>query len=1025
MPAVPGEEGIEAAFSGPLNPALLTEKWNTFRKEGASRESLRILEPHYERLSEVYGGLAEDRQALRLRGLQLEQAALAPKSVGSNTVLQGLKAYESDLTLHGERMDECRQETQTFTRQLLPTFFTLSPRVNRLKNEILEQLNPLPVLDPPDTTFAAVYSRFVETYGEEAGEESELDRGMNELELRTSCLDASRSLLSAKRFEITERLDGIIDVTELKALLTGVEELKKEYDDHGQEHMKFEVDTREFMEAITLVGQPKEVIIELRKKVNARKPAVREKLAPLKEMRKPPRKFELTFREVAGLMEPQALIDQGLRGMWKELQGDYGELLDDYDSIRRAEGALEEAVESADSMEALQSLETRIQALNQQCDGFKGRVEGFASRAGLFDGMVTRAREKWKRDDWAKRVAALKRDVSKIPPCGIPEDVASRVQNRIFEVARSNQGPMELLADFNRLKNEYSSLGEGLLMVWGLEAEIQRELGAESSEARVTQLEEDVVRYREMVASHNARLLGFQCNSKLFLESVERKEVALRASDLSPTGQRLLEAALKDRDPLFGLVRSGTGLQPEGEEVRVSVADRVAVLKQLVRELPELDVRGKSRSGDNLIHKVLRATDFNEHEKIELIRCLVELGTELNEYCPGGRYPLDMVLNMDTRAPALLKFLQSSGAVLSPGKDLPVVAHLIGTGGWVSVSGPDGPKEVELDGLSSRVAEFFIDPVFKEALAKGCKEVGPPMEASMAAVAHAYDDVRNNQKFIDTLRRARSAEAGERFGPVMLSTGWLEPSGHAIGFVFNQESDGSYLYACNTGSKRDPTRSVVRYQVENFDQAIGFFKRCSRDGDVTRSFYTGEPADFGFKRCRSAEQLPSSIGKSFQKRGNCPVASRKACLLAMLWSVSREEGIEPAKVRSAYKTLTTDLRVSGVNQVLDRDLVELEGKALVSMLTKYDRPECQRLAHQLADKIVRSRADSSAGRREGGDIDKWTPLYRLKMALEATYQDLGSMTTRSGESLAVYARRMGNSQTCDILTELVSEGTPV
>ena len=47
------------------------------------------------------------------------------------------------------------------------------------------------------------------------------------------------------------------------------------------------------------------------------------------------------------------------------------------------------------------------------------------------------------------------------------------------------------------------------------------------------------------------------------------------------------------------------------------------------------------------------------------------------------------------------------------------------------------------------------------------------------------------------------------------------------------------------------------------------------------------------------------------------------------------------------------------------------------------------------------------------------------MALEATYQDLGSMTTRSGESLAVYARRMGNSQTCDILTELVSEGTPV
>ena len=80
---------------------------------------------------------------------------------------------------------------------------------------------------------------------------------------------------------------------------------------------------------------------------------------------------------------------------------------------------------------------------------------------------------------------------------------------------------------------------------------------------------------------------------------------------------------------------------------------------------------------------------------------------------------------------------------------------------------------------------------------------------------------------------------------------------------------------------------------------------------------------------------------------------------------------------------------------------------------------------KLADKIVRSRADSSAGRREGGDIDKWTPLYRLKMAREATYQDLGSMTTRSGESLAVYARRMGNSQTCDFLTELVSEGTPV
>jgi hypothetical protein len=617
----------------------------------------------------------------------------------------------------------------------------------------------------------------------------------------------------------------------------------------------------------------------------------------------------------------------------------------------------------------------------------------------------------------AKRCVEALAGFHRSPACKTPEDLLSEV----VESELKKRDPVAWTAlkpGYDHLRKERRTLSGLSLTIYGLETTILSTFNEEPSESGIAQMEKDVLRHHSLVVSHNARLLGYKEQSEAFLKAVAAFKPA--APVLSPGTLRLLDIARRHPLPLFCVVSMGRSTDAKGE-FGVAVADRVAALKQLVAENPKLDIQGQNRRGENLVHRVVKNGDLVEREKIEVIRCLVDQGGGLNEYDQNNRYPLDTVMAASERASDLIVFLQQSGAVLSPRKHLGVLAHFLGIGGLVSTQGVDGPVEVDLEGLTPRIAQFFVDPFIKRVLAKQVLSADPSMKVAVGNVHRAYYDVRSDERFIDILRLARAARPGKRFGPVMLATGWDEPSGHAVGFVFNQELDGNYLYACNTGSEKDPTMSVVKYQVEDFDKAIEFFRRCGRDGNRTRSFFTGDPVDYGFKRCETIKQLPSWINKSSQKRGNCPMASRKACILAMLWSTTRADEVSPETVRATYKAITTEFRAIGVNQMLAHNLREIEGKALVSMITKFDRPTCQKLAHRLADEILRARSTKRAGRRQptsGSNTDPTDPIARLSSALEVTKQDIGAIRVKYGESLAACARRKGNRKTYELLRKL-------
>ena len=68
---------------------------------------------------------------------------------------------------------------------------------------------------------------------------------------------------------------------------------------------------------------------------------------------------------------------------------------------------------------------------------------------------------------------------------------------------------------------------------------------------------------------------------------------------------------------------------------------------------------------------------------------------------------------------------------------------------------------------------------------------------------------------------------------------------------------------------------------------------------------------------------------------------RKAALLAMMWSENRDFNIPPQELKAGYKAVTTELRERGIRGAIESGHRELMGKALVKMLTKFDREPCQ------------------------------------------------------------------------------------
>ena len=206
---------------------------------------------------------------------------------------------------------------------------------------------------------------------------------------------------------------------------------------------------------------------------------------------------------------------------------------------------------------------------------------------------------------------------------------------------------------------------------------------------------------------------------------------------------------------------------------------------------------------------------------------------------------------------------------------------------------------------------------------------------------------------------------------------------------------------------------------------IRFFRGCSHNNNETRAFFVGKPSQWGLRRSPESQQLPESIDRSSQKRGNCPIASRKTCLLAMLWSSSRAEGVKPKVVKQHYKAVTTGLREHGVRQAIEEGNLRLMGKALAKMLTKFDRPYCQSLAYELGDAILRKKKTGSSKRPDDAplqipDVDSKEFATTLRSALDLSHEWPLQERGPHGRTPLEYAKHKGKPEVVDILNRLAA-----
>ena len=130
----------------------------------------------------------------------------------------------------------------------------------------------------------------------------------------------------------------------------------------------------------------------------------------------------------------------------------------------------------------------------------------------------------------------------------------------------------------------------------------------------------------------------------------------------------------------------------------------------------------------------------------------------------------------------------------------------------------------------------------------------------------------------------------------------------------------------------------------------------------------------------------------------------------MLWSCSRSESVPEAKVRQVYKSLTSDFRKQGVAQAIASSSPELMGRALISMLTKFDRPRCRELAYDLGEALLLLSPEKYTGptRAPGTGLSRSEEGTYFRHALKAGELNTRVLTTKHGESLSAHALRKKN-----------------
>ena len=889
----------------------------------------------------------------------------------------------------------------------------------RLTAKARALLARLPAIPTIDTDFQQAYTSFVRDFGEETAQAHNLTQNIDVLRHNVEVLQKNGEHLEAQRDHMKEMLEKPLSPRNYQRIERHIDSLVGHFESHAKSVEEFNNSTADFVSFIDSLRDDRASAQEERIYVNQAKTQMIGELDTILAADFDGTVLQDAFARAQKNVGSQVLESQGFTQNLEVLQHNLSNVQDSLYSVRSYAQMLKADIEKADHRGWVDARKTNIEELKTQFAEFEKLKNQYNTDLKGFLGDLAKLERSRSNAPLHQKKQELEAMLEALPELLETEDVLAEHQASI-----SGQGGA-LAADASQLDSDYKSLSRSASILAKRQRGLLKQIQSARNDKAIKQAREELGTLESLIKRHNSDTRTYQRLADRLLDKVpglEGRDTHVPVRSLSSNGKVLLDRVERGQSPLFDTINI-TGLSySNGRSLNFSTEDRIAVWDNLIENNPSLDLNELNRSGYTLIHQIILSAGMDETDKVDMVQFLINRGADVNTPSKDGLPPVELALRLSVEQPELVDTLRDGGAQMSLSERIPVLAHLIGAGGEVSLKQDGSVERVALEGLSPSYAAYGLDPAFADSLSELRERTTGPMNELYQRAERGWVNTMSYDKFIGRVRDAKIGVDTRDGVPEVLSTGWDHPSGHAISFVFNHEPDGYYFYACNTGDVKDPDRSIVKYQVEDFNAFLRFLKTASRDSDHTRALYVDSAEPFGLRRVAEEDQLPSSIDKSSQKIGNCTVASRKAALLAMLWSENRDFNIEPKALKAGYKEVTTELRERGIRGAIESGHQELMGKALVKMLTKFDRPACQGYAYELASAMVRKSngEDTVPSGGHPGDVPPLDdPRFEatLREAVRLGKLDLNQRES-NGQSLAQYAKDKGNIEAARILDKL-------
>jgi len=902
-----------------------------------------------------------------------------------------------------------------------------NPRRARLSNEarkLLESVGEIP--DMPEEHNQA-YASFVTEFGQADADKHNLNRSVENIRHNVEVLRGNGKNLESQIDNLSKMLEGSSSTRSLKQAKKHIEYLKPHFEQHRQQVEGFRESVDQFVSFIDSLRENKGAEKLKRQQTTEKKAEMLGELEGYLAQDYDASAFKQAYEDVRDSISPEVLDKSGVERNYEVMLHNLGNVQHALHGVQNFAQMLHDDISKADHMGWLDARVGSLQELKTQFKEYEGIRDQFETQAADFQKQVEGMATKASGSPFAAQLGAARERLEGAPgELAAQDEVTHEYENSVSGFPGHRDAP-QWKKSVTGLQGDLASIRASSQVLEETRVAIGQELDGAKTPEDLKSVRKKIGTYTTLVRAHNSEVRTHQRRTQQFLKTLPGNNMpgvssAPEKLELTSAGKTLLKYVEKKRGSLFDILNISRLSYSDGRVLKFSAEDRVAVWQTLSEKNPKLDVNDTNKSGSALLHNVVLSASLDETEKITMIEALVGMGADVNLLDRQGHPAVETALRLKNVETGVIETLRGHGAHVGDARRIPAIAHMLGAGGELKVKEGAKYKSVSLEGLAPRFAAFGLDPAFQNSIREVESRSSGELKEVLHSVERGWVDTQSYSKFITRIQDAKVGIDSNAGSPEILMTGWDHPNGHAVGFVFNQEGGKHYLYACNSGDAKDPHRSIVKYEVKNFDKLIKFLHGCDRNRDQTRSLFVGKPARQGLGRCTDLQQLPKAIDRSSQKRGNCTMASRKSCLLAMMWSEGIGLGTDPKVVKKHYKAVTTELRERGVRAAIDTGHVGLMGKALVKMLTKFDREECQGYAYEVADAIVRQKKTGTTELAEGKTLDipaadSQDFMATVKEAIAISKASLDDRD-RSGRTLLEYAKYKNNDAAARVLSQL-------